>query len=341
MLTTLRDDLPRFPLAHLPTPLEELPRLRDALQRGTAGRAVPPLLVKRDDQTGLAGGGNKTRKLEYLVADALRQGADTLVTAGAPQSNHCRQTAAAAARAGLAAVLVLGGRAPMLAGGNLLLDRLLGAGLIWAGERDRTEVMAEVAEKEVAAGHRPYIIPYGGSNAVGAWGYAVALAELLEQLEAAGRVAGHLVIATSSGGTQAGLVVGARALGYTGLIHGISIDQRAETFRPQLAALARATARHASLDIDFIAEDFIVHDGYLGAGYGIVGEPEREAIALAARSEGLLVDPVYTGRALAGLVDLLRRGVVGGEEDVVFWHTGGLPAIFAYGAELEADTRRA
>jgi D-cysteine desulfhydrase len=189
----------------------------------------------------------------------------------------------------------------------------------------------------VAAGHRPYIIPYGGSNAVGAWGYAVALAELLEQLEATGRVAGHLVIATSSGGTQAGLVVGARALGYTSLIHGISIDQRAEAFRPQLAALARATARQAGLGMDFTADDFIVHDSYLGAGYGIVGDPEREAIGLAARSEGLLVDPVYTGRALAGLVDLIQRGVVGGDEAVVFWHTGGLPAIFAYGDALEAD----
>lgn len=331
----LPDHLPRFPLAHLPTPLEEAPRLRDALQ--APAQPVPRLLIKRDDQTGLAGGGNKTRKLEYLVADALRQGADTLVTAGAPQSNHCRQTAAAAARAGLRAVLVLGGNAPLLAGGNLLLDRLLGAELVWAGSRDRSQVMAEVAEDQAAAGHRPYIIPYGGSNAVGAWGYAVALAELVEQLRAAERAAQHLVIATSSGGTQAGLAVGARGLGYTGLIHGISIDQRAEDFRPRLAALAQATARHAGMDMDFAAKDFLVHDGYLGAGYGIVGEPERAAISLAARSEGLLVDPVYTGRALAGLVDLIRRGAFGRDETVVFWHTGGLPALFAYGDALAPE----
>lgn len=330
----LRDDLPRFPLAHLPTPLEELPRLRHALQTQAPGRPVPRLLIKRDDQTGLAGGGNKARKLEYLVADALRQGADTLITAGAPQSNHCRQTAAAAAKAGLHAVLVLGGSAPMLAGGNLLLDRLLGAELVWAEGRDRAAVMAEAAASQVAAGHHPYPIPYGGSNAVGAWGYAMAMAELLQQLQATGKAADHVVIATSSGGTQAGLVAGALALGYAGLIHGISIDQRAEEFRPQLAALAQATARHAGLDLRFSEDDFIVHDGYLGGGYGIVGQPEREAIMLAARSEGLLVDPVYTGRALAGLVDLVKRGVFGEDEAVVFWHTGGLPAIFAYGDVL-------
>jgi D-cysteine desulfhydrase len=143
-----------------------------------------------------------------------------------------------------------------------------------------------------------------------------------------------VVVATSSGGTQAGLVVGARALGYAGQIHGISIDQRAAEFRPQLAALAQTTARHAGLDLHFSEDDFIVHDAYLGGGYGIVGEPEREAIMLAARSEGLLVDPVYTGRALAGLVDLVQRGMFGEDEGVVFWHTGGLPAIFAYGDVL-------
>ena len=175
--------LPRFPLAQLPTPLETLPRLRAALAAEAAGRSVPALLVKRDDMTGLASGGNKTRKLETLLAVALAEGADTLVTVGAPQSNHCRQTAAAAAKAGLRCVLVLGGNAPMLDGGNLLLDRLLGAEIVWAGPRDRLAVLDETVDAERAAGRRPYAITYGGSSPVGAAAYAMAFQETLDQLD--------------------------------------------------------------------------------------------------------------------------------------------------------------
>lgn len=331
MLTNL---LPRVALAQLPTPLEELPRLRSHLQAEAPGRLVPRLLVKRDDQTGLAGGGNKTRKLETLVADALRQGADTLLTAGAPQSNHCRQTAAAAAKLGLHAVLVLGGAAPMLEGGNLLLDRLLGAEIVWAADRDRAQVLAEAADVQRAAGRRPYVIPYGGSNPVGAAAYAAAFAELSEQLAAADQDAQHVVFATSSGGTQAGLAVGARATGYTGRLHGISVDQPATPLRQLLAQLATATAQHLGLAMAFEPQQFIVHDDYIGGGYGVVGDAEREAIGLLARSEGLLVDPVYTGRALAGLIDLIRQGQFDEHETVVFWHTGGLPALFAYAKAL-------
>lgn len=330
----LTNALPRVALAHLPTPLEELPRLRACLQAEAPGRPVPRLLVKRDDQTGLAGGGNKTRKLETLLADALRQGADTLLTAGAPQSNHCRQTAAAAAKAGLRAVLVLGGSAPMREGGNLLLDRLLGAEIVWATGRDRAQVLTEVAAAEQARGRHPYVIPYGGSNPVGAAAYAAAFAELAEQLAATGQSAQHVVFATSSGGTQAGLAVGARATGYAGHLHGISVDQPAEPFRPVLAELATAVARRLDLAMTFAPQEFIVHDRYIGGGYGVVGDAEREAIRLMARSEGLLVDPVYTGRCLAGLIDLIRQGQFGADETVVFWHTGGLPALFAYAEEL-------
>lgn len=328
------DRLPVYPLAHRPTPLEELARLRSALQAEVPPKRVPRLLVKRDDQTGLAAGGNKTRKLEVLLGDALRQNADTLITVGAPQSNHCRQTAAAAARAGLRCVLVLGGSAPMLEGGNLLLDRLLGAEIVWAGGRDRLEVMAEVAEAERAAGRAPYPIPYGGSNALGAAGYAAAMEELCQQLAARGWTAEHVVVATSSGGTQAGLAVGARALGFPGRLHGISIDARSDQLRPWLAQLANDTARLLGLDLAFAADDFTVHDGYLGGGYGVVGDAEREAIRLLARSEGMLADPVYTARALAGLLDLIRRGRFRSDETVVFWHTGGLPALFAYADQL-------
>lgn len=331
----LTDSLPRIVLAHLPTPLEELSRLRAVLQSDLPGRPVPQLLIKRDDQTGLAAGGNKTRKLEYLVADAIQQGSDILITAGAPQSNHCRQTAAAAAKVGLQAILVLGGSAPMLEGGNLFLDRLLGAEIIWSGQRDRVEVMAQIAGRQRAKGHRPYIVPYGGSNAIGAVAYAAAIEELTGQLAAIGRTAQHIVVASSSGGTQAGLVVGARALGLRqGQIHGISIDREAAQYKPDLARLANAAAERLGLDLRFQPDDFSVNDAYVGAGYGRVGPLERDAIQLLARTEGLLVDPVYTGRALGGLIDLIHQGRFSDEDTVVFWHTGGLPALFAYADDL-------
>lgn len=328
------DTPPRLSLAHLPTPLEPMSRLRAALQAEDPGRPVPHLLVKRDDQTGLASGGNKVRKLEFLLAQALAEGADTVLTVGAPQSNHCRQTAAAAAKAGLRCVLVLGGNAPLLEGGNLLLDRLLGAEIVWAGQRDRLALLAETAQAQTAAGRRPYVGPYGGSSPVGAAGYAVAMLELLEQTMANGWTPDHVVVASSSGGTQAGLVVGAWAAGFTGQVHGISIDRTADDYRPALAALATQTASLLAVNRTFLPQEMIVHDAYLGGGYGVLGDAEREAIRLLAGSEGLLADPVYTGRALAGLLDLIRRGQFSADETVVFWHTGGLPALFAYAEQL-------
>jgi D-cysteine desulfhydrase len=326
-------DLPRIPLAHLPTPVEELPRLTREL-----GGAR--LLVKRDDQTGLAGGGNKTRKLEFLVAEALARRADTLVTAGAAQSNHCRQTAAAAARAGLACVLVLGGQPPDGApGGNLLLDTLLGAQIRWTGPQRRGEELERVAEELRSAGRRPYVIPYGGSNALGAAAYALAMRELAAQSPGGSRLKAvdRIVIASSSGATQAGLVVGARGAGYRGQILGISIDKGEagdDPYPVHLARLANATAALLRMNETFTPDDFAVNRDYLGGGYGVVGAPEREAIRLAGRCEGLLVDPVYTGRALAGLIDLVRRREIGAHETVLFWHTGGLPALFAYADAL-------
>lgn len=330
----LIDTLPRVALAHLPTPLEEMPRLRAALQAESGSRAVPRLLLKRDDQTGLAAGGNKTRKLELLLGQAQASGADTLLTAGAPQSNHCRQTAAAAARVGMRCVLVLGGAAPRLEGGNLLLDRLLGAAIVWAGDRDRVAVLHETAEMERAAGRRPFVIPYGGSNAVGAAGYAAAFRELHGQLQARAVTVDAVVFATSSGGTQAGLAVGARSVSFDGRLIGISIDKTAAEFRPALAELATQTAALLGVKPPFGPADFDVDDNYLGDGYGIVGPAEQEAIRLLARTEGILLDPVYTGRAMAGLLDLIRKGQFGGDQTVVFWHTGGLPALFAYAEML-------
>ena len=327
-------ELNRFPLAQLPTPLEEMPRLRAALQEELGNRSVPLLLVKRDDQTGLATGGNKTRKLELLVAEAQAKGADTLVTTGAPQSNHCRQTAAAAARAGMACTLVLGGNAPMLQGGNLLLDRLFGAQIVFAGSADRLQVMQQVADELTASGRRPYVITYGGSNPVGAAAYALAMAELLGQCYAAGTAPDHIVFTSSSGGTQAGMVVGAHALKSAVQIHGISNDLDQAALVSLLLDLGQRTADFLQLDLTLTRQDFIVHDEYRGGGYGVLGAPEREAIGLLARCEGLLADPVYTGRALAGLLDMIRRGHFREDETVVFWHTGGLPAIFAYEKDL-------
>jgi len=324
----------RFPLAHLPTPLEPLDRLSAAL-------GGPRLWIKRDDQTGLAGGGNKTRKLELLIADALARRADLVLTVGAVQSNHCRQTAAAAARAGLACLLVLRGAAPPREQwtGNLLLDELLGARLVWAGDRDRESVMEEAAQEVRAAGRRPYLIPLGGSNVVGAAAYALAFAELQGQMQERGVAFDRIVFASSSGGTQAGLVAGATACGYNGQLLAISIDQSSADLSDLVSPLAAEVCRHLQIAGSPPSRLVAVDDGYLGGGYAIMGDPEREAIRLLARTEGILLDPVYTGRAMAGLLDQIRRHAIGSCETVLFWHTGGVPALFAYTQDLLGATQ--
>ncbi len=323
MLTTL----PRISLGFFPTPIHPLPNL-------SARLGGPTLWIKRDDQTGLATGGNKTRKLEFLVADALQQRANTLITVGAPQSNHARQTAAAAARAGLKSVLVLRGAAPTERTGNILLDDLVGAEILWAGTRPLDEVAAEMAEELSARGLRPYVIPLGGSNPVGATGYVAAMLEFGEQAESSGVRFDAIVFATSSGGTQSGLVLGAKLTGYSGRILSISVDHRADHLVPLLVDLANATAQHIHAAVAFSPQDFEVNDHYLGGGYAVMGEPEREAIRLCAQTEGMLVDPVYTGRAMAGLIDLIRTGEFRPGQNVLFWHTGGTPALFAYAGQL-------
>ena len=330
----LREELPRLRLAHLPTPLEEMPNLTRRLKG-------PCLLIKRDDQTGLATGGNKTRKLEYLMADALAQGADTVVTLGAAQSNHARQTAAAAAKLGLKTLLLLRGEEPPLRNGNLLLDDLLGAEVRWMGPQRRLppERIAGVLEELKQAGQKPYLVPYGGSNEVGVLGYIQAMRELLDQLEESGLEADHLVAATSSGGTQVGLTLGAKIYGYGREIIGISVDLPREELLSDLVSLAQATVSRWGFDLSLDGDDFIVYDDYLGEGYGLLGPPEVEAIRLLARTEGILLDPVYTGRAMAGLIDLIRRGTFRPDEVVIFWHTGGTPALFAYAQELSRAPR--
>ncbi len=323
----LTDKLPRIRLGHLPTPLDELPRLTRAL-------GGPRLLIKRDDQTGLATGGNKTRKLEFSVAEALRQGADTLITLGAVQSNHVRQTAAAAAACGLRCAVVLRGHAPAVTTGNLLLDHLLGARVVFSGERTREQVAGEVAAEERSAGYRPYLIPVGASDEVGAAGFVAALEELDGQLKERKLAVDRVVFASSSFGTQAGLCVGAKALGFRPQIAAIAVDSGLEEVRTGVADIAARAIRRLGLETSLEREEVVAYDGYLGAGYSIMGEPELEAIRLTARCEGILLDPVYTGRAMAGLIDLVRKGEFGKGETIVFWHTGGSAALYAYADDL-------
>ena len=312
-------DIPRLNFAHLPTPIEALPRLSEAL-------GGPRLLIKRDDQTGLAFGGNKTRKLEFLLAEAREQGAKTLISGGALQSNHCRQTAAAAARFGFKCILVLTGDKPEHASGNLLLDQLFGAQIVYVADRkDRDRILQETFDRATQEGTKPYLVPYGGSNATGALGYAFAMKELIDQNVGAD----WILFATSSGGTHAGLLLGQRVFGFSGKILGISVDEPEEWLKEEVSKLASDTSEKVGDRIEFTPADVLVNADYCSSGYGIVTEREREAIRLFASCEGLLLDPVYTGRAAAGMIDLIRKGFFKRDKTVLFLHTGGQPALFA------------
>jgi D-cysteine desulfhydrase family pyridoxal phosphate-dependent enzyme len=312
-------DIPRLKFAHLPTAIEELPRLSEAL-------GGPRILVKRDDQTGLAFGGNKTRKLEFLVAEALEQGSKTLITCGALQSNHCRQTAAAAARIGLDCILILNGEMPAQSSANLFLDQLFDAEIINVAERkDRDPTLQKTFEKVAAGGRKPYLVPLGGSNPTGALGYAYAVEEFMKQ----NVHADWIVFGTSSGGTHAGLVLGQRVFEYKGKILGISIDEPEEWLKSNVSKLASDASQKLGKRIEFVHNDVLANEEYCQAGYGVLTNAEREAVRLFAKYEGLLLDPVYTGRAAAGMIDLIRKGFFKKDETVLFWHTGGQPALFA------------
>jgi len=311
--------VPRLHFAHLPTSIEELPRLSEFL-------GGPRLLVKRDDQTGLAFGGNKTRKLEFLVAEAQEQGAKMLISAGAIQSNHCRQTAAAAARFGLACTLVLTGDLPAHPSANLLLDELFGVEIVNVADRaNRDRILQGTFDKAVQDGKMPYLVPYGGSSPTGALGYAFAVDEFVKQNDRAD----WIVFGTSSGGTHAGLTLGKRLFNYSGKILGISIDEDENWLKAHVSTLASDASELLGERIRFSPDDVMATDAYCKAGYGVLTNAEREAVKLFAKYEGLLLDPVYTGRAAAGLIDLVRKGFFNKEETVLFWHTGGQPALFA------------
>lgn len=310
--------IPRIKFAHLPTPIEAMPRLGSLL-------GGPVLFVKRDDQTGLAIGGNKTRKLEYVVAEAVANQARTLISVGAAQSNHCRQTAAIAARMGMRCILVLNGDPQQAPNGNLLLDQLFGAEIVWTTREQREDTLVRVFEQAWETGLRPFLVPLGASTPTGSLGYHNAFNEFLSQ----GVDVDWIVVASSSAGTQAGLALGAALAKWPGKILGISIDSAADELRKAVARLANQAGLLLGEDVQLTPGDIHVNDEYLGAGYGILGAPEIEAIQLFARYEGLLLDPVYTGRAGAGLIGLIRSGFFKPGEKVLFWHTGGTPALFA------------
>lgn len=324
---------PRVSLAHLPTPLEHLPRLSEHL-------GGPDIYVKRDDCTGLATGGNKTRKLEFSMGEALQQGADTVITVGAIQSNHVRQTAAAACKLGLACEVLLEHRIGQpsdtyTTSGNVFLDRIFGANLReFPGGTDFGAAMADVAEEVRGKGGKPYIVPGGASNPVGALGYVDCAIEMLQQFESQNLDIDHLITATGSAGTHAGLAVGLRGSGSDMPILGIGVNAPQDVQEERVYNLAIETADLVDASGCVSRDDIIADCNYIGPGYGEPTESMNEAVLMLARFEGLLFDPVYSGKALAGMIDYIRAGRFTAGEKVVFLHTGGSAALFAYADSL-------
>ena len=323
----------RYPLIAGETPLEPLERL-------TAHLGGPRIFVKRDDNTGFGLGGNKVRKLEYLAAAALAQGCDTLLTIGGTQSNHCRQTAAVAARLGMGCELILADGAFMQAhafaqSGNVLLDRLFGATLhSIAADADRHAALAARAEAIAASGRRPYVIPSGGSSAVGALGYVRAAEELIGQVARLGLGTPLVVQTTGSGGTQAGLLLGLAAARSDMRVVAFSCGGPSSELTPKVRGLLRDTAPLVRPAVDPDAIEVVIRDEQVGEGYGLPTDAGLDAIRLLARLEGILLDPVYTSKSMAGLIALARSGEIARDAAVVFLHTGGSPALFAYESRL-------
>jgi 1-aminocyclopropane-1-carboxylate deaminase/D-cysteine desulfhydrase-like pyridoxal-dependent ACC family enzyme len=312
--------LPTIPLAPFPTPVEELNRLRAALD------AAPRLLVKRDDAIAFAFGGNKVRKMQIVAADALQHGADTLITSGGVQSNHARVTAAAAAKLGLRCILVANGTEPRPPTANALLDRLLGAELRYVATRaDRTPAMEEAADDVRRTGGCPYVIPIGASTPVGAAAFVFAVFELLRQIDPPDVI----VHSTSSGGTQAGLVAGCALAEVNTRVIGISADESAGSLATEIRAIVRGIGPLLGTALTVDDAEVIVDDRFVGGGYGVPTAESQEAIALSARTEALFLDPTYTAKAMAALIARMRGDEFRETQTVLFWHTGGQVALFA------------
>ena len=321
---------PRLHFAHLPTPLEPMPRLSEAL-------GGPNLWIKRDDCSGLSSGGNKTRKLEFLIADALQKNADTIVAAGGTQSNHTRQTAAIAAKMGLECHLLLENPTAYedhtyFYNGNVLLDQLHGSTISKrpAGT-DMNVAMEALAQLLRDEGKNPYIIPIGGSNEIGALGYVNAAIELLNQANDRSLRIDHLLHATGSSGTQAGLVLGMQATNSGIPVYGINVSRPGREQEAMVLDLARRTAVYMGLKDDRVKKEAVIANGdYVGDGYGLPTMAMTEAVKMVAQYEGILLDPVYSGKGFSGLIDLIRKGHFKKGENVVFLHTGGSTSLFAY-----------
>jgi D-cysteine desulfhydrase family pyridoxal phosphate-dependent enzyme len=320
----------RQELAFLPTPIHPLDRLGAAL-----GDLGPRIWIKRDDQTGLAGGGNKTRKLEYLLADAIARGADTLITAGAIQSNHARQTAAAARACGMEAELLLFEElddSDYRFSGNLLVDEILGAEVrrIEARDSPPDALLGEASAELRSNGRKPYVIAIGGSTAIGAVGYAQCAREILEDSAALGIKFDSVFHASGSGGTQAGLITGFKGVPDAPAVIGVSVSFSHDELLDMVLPLSQQTGSLLALDVEIAVDDVWIDDTFIGPGYGQPTDEMIEAVELVARTEGILLDPVYTGKAMAGLISYLRSGRLKNARDVLFLHTGGTTGLFGY-----------
>lgn len=331
-------DLSRFSrirFAHTPTPLERMDRLRDAL-----GADCPSLYVKRDDCTGLATGGNKTRKLEFLLGDALAQGAQAVITFGAIQSNHARQTAAAAARLGLLCDLILIDMVERddeayRSTGNVLLDQLLGARLHGVTQKHAAAKMQDLIDEHARAGRKAYVVPIGGSNALGSLGYVEAFAEMQTQAASRDVRIDAIIHASSSCGTQAGLIAAAALSNSSTRIMGVNVYKKSGAdIAAASHALALETLALCGAPVQDMTDRIHVIDGYLGEAYGQPTDAMREAVLMVAQTEGLLLDPVYSGKAMAALIGHVRKGKVSSDQTIVFLHTGGSTALFAYPSSL-------
>ena len=319
----------KISFAGFPTPLQRMPRLSKVL-------GGPSLFVKRDDMTDLAFGGNKARKLEFLFADAKDKGADVMIAMGAVQSNCACIVASAARRLGMKPVLVLVGKEPDVYDGNLLLDRLLSAEIKFVdGYGPHVEdLMNSLAEEFKAKGHKPYIIPVGASVPLTVPGYALAMEELVNQFSVIGENFDYVVCACGTGGTQAGLILGAKLLDVTAKILGVNVFASKEDASRQIVQLVNGSAKLLDFDLSIVPEEVTVFDEYIKEGYGVLNNEVTEALKLVAESEGIFLDPVYTGKAMVALMDLIKKGYFKEDDNVVFFHTGGLPALFLYRNEL-------
>lgn len=321
---------PRLNLFPRPTPLQELRGLRQAI------RCRPRVFMKRDDLTRCGLGGNKNRKLDFVMAEAQAAGADAAITWGGVQSNHCRQTLAVARQLGIDCHLILNGHEPAVRQGNLLYYTILNAGLHFVPEPEAIAEKVDMLFSELAKqGKNPYIVPIGASVPLGALGYVESVTEAIEQGKSLGVTFGHAFVASGSAGTQAGIEVGAREMCPQMRVHGVSVMNDAERQKELVASLANGTYRLLGIGKSVNPEEVIVHDEYYGGKYGMPTEDGNNAIRLVAQTEGILLDPVYTGKAMSGMIDLLRKGQMDDCEAVLFFHTGGYPAIFAYADEFQ------